>query len=164
MVFGVIGALTTPSLAASSRGEMEFDVEVGRPGPSPIEAFGSGAPGDQQHDTFTTGTHPNNVPIHRQDNTTGPQNEGMNLPVTEFATLDKTAPGKKPGQLPETKLDSFVRQAGGMAELIYGDEGVFDIPPFFGFDTSHRINTGIHSGNLTTGHPSNLPEAWGYPE
>ena len=101
--------------------------------------------------------------INRVNHPTSKQNDGMNLPVTEFTTLDKTAPGRRPGSLPETKLDSFVVQAGGMRDLIYGDEGTFDIPPFFGFDTSHRINTGIHSGELTTGHQSGLPEAWGYP-
>jgi hypothetical protein len=61
-------------------------------------------------------------------------------------------------------LDSFVYEAGGMAELIYGDEGTTDIPPYFGFDQSHRINSGItgtRAQGLTTGHGSYLPNAWG---
>ena len=50
-----------------------------------------------------------------------------------------------------------------MADLIYGDESD-GLPPFFGFDQSHRINagiTGINDAGLTTGHGSVLPDAWG---
>ena len=75
-----------------------------------------------------------------------------NLPVTQTALMT-------PGGLPQTSLDSFVVNAGGNADAIYGDEGTDDIPPFFGFDSSHTINAGINS-NLTTGHASNLPGAW----
>jgi hypothetical protein len=74
--------------------------------------------------------------------------------------LDKVYGNGKP--LPPTSMESFVANAAGMADLIYGDEGSTSIPPFFGFDESHRINAGIYS-NLTTGHASALPEAWGYP-
>ncbi|HEY9755795.1 MAG TPA: hypothetical protein V6C97_11580 [Oculatellaceae cyanobacterium] len=66
--------------------------------------------------------------------------------------------------LPPTSMDSFVYEAGGMAESIYGDEGTTDIPPYFGFDASHRINAGIagtRAAGLTTGHGSYLPDAWG---
>ncbi len=66
--------------------------------------------------------------------------------------------------LPPTSMDSFVYEAGGLAELIYGDEGTSDIPPYFGFDQSHRINLGIigtRAQGLTTGHGSMLPNAWG---
>ena len=45
--------------------------------------------------------------------------------------------------LPATNMDSFVYQAGGSAELIYGDEGVDDIPPYFEFTKEHRIAAGI---------------------
>ena len=67
------------------------------------------------------------------------------------------------GGLPPTTLDSFVVQAGGNADLIYGDEGTDDIPPFFGYDQSHRINAGISGDNsgLTTNHGSVLPNATG---
>jgi hypothetical protein len=66
--------------------------------------------------------------------------------------------------LPSTSTDSLVYSAGANAELIYGDEGTDDIPPYFGFDKSHRIQRGI-SGltavGLTTVHGSYLPDAWG---
>lgn len=65
--------------------------------------------------------------------------------------------------LPQTSLDSFVLNAGGSAEQIYGDEGT-DLPPFFGFSAGHRIERGIQgsrAAGLTTGHGSTLPAAWG---
>jgi len=61
--------------------------------------------------------------------------------------------------LPRTTLDSFVYQAGGAADQIYGDEGTDGPPPMSGMDESHTIGSGIHS-NLTTGHSSDLPSAW----
>jgi hypothetical protein len=82
----------------------------------------------------------------------------LQLPLTQVVTLSNGG-----GGLPPTKLDSFVMNAGGSADQIYGDEGSDGIPPFFGFDDSHYIGTGIH-GNLTTGHRSGLPSAWGYPQ
>jgi hypothetical protein len=72
--------------------------------------------------------------------------------------------GAMVGGLPATVLDSFVQQAGGQAELIYGDEGVYDIPPYFEFTVPHRINSGIFGqsdAGLTTGHGSWMPDAWG---
>lgn len=66
--------------------------------------------------------------------------------------------------LPVTSMDSFVLNAGGDAEHIYGDEGADGLPPYFEFTTAHRINTGIHGARdagLTTGHGSYLPDAWG---
>lgn len=83
----------------------------------------------------------------------------LNLPRTGFSTLSNRG-----GGLPPTRLDSFVFEAGGSAELIYGDEGTYGPPPYFGFSSPHHIEAGIHSGGLTTGHRSGLPEAWGYPE
>lgn len=91
-------------------------------------------------------------------------NSGMGtlqLPLTQTVPLDKVYGGGR--GLPPTRLDSFVRNAGGSADQIYGDEGSDGIPPFFGFDDSHYIGTGIQ-GNLTTGHRSGLPSAWGYPQ
>jgi hypothetical protein len=67
-------------------------------------------------------------------------------------------------RLPVTSLDSFVLNAGGNAEAIYGDEGADGLPPYFEFTTAHRINTGItgaRDAGLTTGHGSYLPDAWG---
>ena len=86
----------------------------------------------------------------------------LNLPLAQTVPLDKVF-GCGRG-LPPTKLDSFVRNAGGSADMIYGDEGSVGIPPFFVFDSSHYIGTGIQSGGLTTGHRSGLPSAWGYPQ
>ncbi|HEY9777950.1 MAG TPA: hypothetical protein V6C81_29580 [Planktothrix sp.] len=66
--------------------------------------------------------------------------------------------------LPGTSTDSFVYEAGGSADLIYGDEGTDDIPPYFEFTKDNRINAGIfgqRDAGLTTGHGSFLPDAWG---
>lgn len=69
--------------------------------------------------------------------------------------------------LPATSMDSFVNQAGEMADMIYGDEGTTDIPPYFEFTPDHRIQAGIfgmRNAGLTTGHASYLPDAWGADE
>ncbi len=66
--------------------------------------------------------------------------------------------------LPYATLDSFVHQAGGRREEIYGDEGVNGLPPIDGFNPQNRINSGIfgyRNAGLTTGHGSILPAAWG---
>jgi len=72
--------------------------------------------------------------------------------------------------LPPTMMDSFVYEAGGNAEMIYGDEGTTDIPPYFGFEPENHISAGIsgtRARGLTTGHGSGwngskaLPSAWG---
>jgi hypothetical protein len=66
--------------------------------------------------------------------------------------------------LPTTSLDSFVLNAGGHAEHIYGDEGADGIPPYFEYTKAHRINTGItgqRDQGLTTGHGSYMPDATG---
>ncbi len=69
--------------------------------------------------------------------------------------------------LPPTRLDSFVKNAGGLAEAIYGDEGINGPPKINGFNEQNRIDYGItNSPNneyLTTGHTSLLPSAWGSP-
>lgn len=77
------------------------------------------------------------------------------------------ASGYLRNSLPPTRLDSFVLNAGGHAEHIYGDEGADGIPPYFGFNTVHRINTGIvgdRDAGLTTGHGSYMPDAFGADE
>lgn len=69
--------------------------------------------------------------------------------------------------LPPTRLDSFVREAKGNADAIYGDEGSCGLPPFFGFEKWNRINAGIvddRDRGLTTGHGSYLPDASGNDE
>jgi hypothetical protein len=65
--------------------------------------------------------------------------------------------------LPVTSLDSFVLNAGGAADQIYGDEGTEGPPPFEEFTAGHRIQAGIqgNASGLTTGHGSYLPCAWG---
>ncbi len=85
-------------------------------------------------------------------------------------------------RLPPVRTDSFVQQAGAMAEDIYGDEGVGGIekkggnigifhpgklPPFENFTRANRIDTGIvgqRAAGLTTGHGSFMPCAWGADE
>jgi hypothetical protein len=70
--------------------------------------------------------------------------------------------------LPATNLDSFVFQAGAMADQIYGDESIQGQPEFNdGFAANHRINagiTGVNDAGLTTGHGSVMPSAWGADE
>jgi hypothetical protein len=75
-------------------------------------------------------------------------------------------PGLRNG-LPPTRMDSFVLNAGAASDQIYGDEGTYDIPPFFGFGYENRINagiTGIRDKGLTTGHGSMMPSATGADE
>jgi len=89
------------------------------------------------------------------------------LIVSASMNLPADAQGKNRLGLPPTSMDSFVRQAAGNADLIYGDEGVVDIPPYDYFDPIHRINAGIYDTRrkgLTTGHGSYLPDAWGADE
>jgi hypothetical protein len=86
----------------------------------------------------------------------------LNLNMTQTVPLDKVFGGG--GRLPKTTLDSFVRNAGGSADQIYGDEGTEGPPPFYKFTDNHFIGTGITSGGLTTGHRSGLPSAWGDPQ
>lgn len=80
-------------------------------------------------------------------------------PGAGLAQLDKVYGGTLNTKLPKTETGSFVAQS-GYNDSIYGDEGVLGPPPYSSFDT---IGQGIHSKNLTTGHKSKLPSAWGYP-
>jgi hypothetical protein len=80
------------------------------------------------------------------------------LPAAGFGSIA----GRQFG-LPQTNLDSFVAQAQGNAELIYGDEGEDGPPPYEYFMEENRIEAGINNSQLTTGHASDLPEAWGWP-
>jgi hypothetical protein len=127
-----------------------------------------GATGAYGNTSYRTNEAPGNNHFGNSQNT-GKQlasTNGMgtlNLPVSGMSPLDKVYGGAG-RSLPKTTLDSFVMQAGGSADQIYGDEGSEGPPPFFGFDESHYIGTGIQSGGLTTGHHSGLPSAWGYPQ
>jgi hypothetical protein len=90
----------------------------------------------------------------------------LSLILVSTMAIPALAQGKRNG-LPPTSMDSFVKQAAGNADLIYGDEGVVDIPPYDYFDPIHRINNGIYDirrAGLTTGHGSYLPDAWGADE
>jgi len=81
--------------------------------------------------------------------------------------FNPSANGNRRGALPPTTLDSFVYQAGGQADAIYGDEGDIDIPPIDSFTKENRINAGItgqRDAGLTTGHGSFMPDAWGADE
>jgi hypothetical protein len=81
-----------------------------------------------------------------------------------LAPIPRRIPISKSTGLPPTTLDSFVRNAGGRAELIYGDEGTNSWPPQSGFGPAHTIDAGIvglNNRGLTTGHGSKLPTASG---
>ncbi|HEY9786877.1 MAG TPA: hypothetical protein V6D17_15915 [Candidatus Obscuribacterales bacterium] len=72
--------------------------------------------------------------------------------------------GAERNGLPPCNMDSFVYEAMGHREHIYGDEGVYSIPPYFEFTPIHRIERGIlgrRNAGLSTGHGSSLPPAWG---
>lgn len=62
--------------------------------------------------------------------------------------------------LPPTRLTSIIRD-GGMNDHAYGDEGTSGPPPYSSFTTIEGTG-GVSS--LTTGHPSDAPSAWGYPQ
>jgi len=116
------------------------------------------AQGDAGGQTYATNEAPAQKTYGNSANTS---NQRIVSNPTSYVPLDKVYGGG--GALPPTSMDSFVYNAAGSADLIYGDEGTTSIPPFFGFDESHRINAGIYQGGLTTGHASALPEAWGWP-
>lgn len=138
--------LVTPSMA------QEYDI------PS------TAATGDFGHGTAYTGDGPSGVggiyavPTSRQS------------PVMQPTCLGRLTPSIGPNGLnglPPTVMESFVRNAGASADLIYGDEGTDGPPPYSEFTKMHRIESGIHGGTasgLTTGHRANLPSAWGNDE
>lgn len=80
------------------------------------------------------------------------QSSGPRLSPARSATLSSPV-------LPPTTLDSFVTNAGGQAEFIYGDEGLDGLPPFYKFSEEHRIGSAMSP--MTTGHGSTMPSAWG---
>lgn len=114
----------------------------------------SGAAGSYGHDSSAQ-------PRAQQSRPRDTGAQRVRLARASTAILDRTF--GRLGFLPPTSMESFVRNSAGAADLIYGDEGTDGPPPFEGFDQSHRINSGIYTPGLTTGHRSALPEAWGYP-
>ncbi|HEY9732024.1 MAG TPA: hypothetical protein V6C89_08930 [Drouetiella sp.] len=87
--------------------------------------------------------------------------------ISTSALICAPAWAQKRNGLPPTQMDSFVRQAAGNAENIYGDEGHEGPPPYFYFEYENRINSGIYDirdKGLTTGHGSYMPSAWGRDE
>lgn len=120
----------------------------------------AGATGAQKRETFSTGPQSGNGGGWTYP--TGPQS--VQLPRTSTGGLAPVFGGYD--GLPPTRLDSFVREAGGLAFQIYGDEGTSGPPPISGFNRVNRIDAGIQGNNagLTTGHESVLPSAWGADE
>jgi hypothetical protein len=96
------------------------------------------------------------------------QNQPKRLASRQLQALPPVTSGApSSNSLPPTNLDSFVKQSGGHAYHIYGDEGLDGPPPYMSFDKVHRINTGITDARdkgITTGHGSLLPDAWGKDE
>lgn len=131
----------------------------------------TGGAGDRAMEVESTANYTSNQKVTRNDIPDAGTPTTSNDPrrVTQYTQLDKVFGGTKPQGLPPTTLDSFVVQAGGMREVIYGDEGtgiggILGLPPQNYFLEQNRINTGIHSDKLTTGHKdSSLPEAWDWP-
>ncbi|CAN5251848.1 hypothetical protein BH11CYA1_BH11CYA1_39230 [soil metagenome] len=80
-----------------------------------------------------------------------------NQRLDSLAYATRTILSQRSQRLPKTTLDSFVYQAGGQAEQIYGDEGTSGLPPINGMGGGNVINAGIHSNKLTTDHKSDLP-------
>lgn len=88
-----------------------------------------------------------------------------NLAAARLSTMSRIRGPVGRNNLPSTHLDSFVLNAGGYADQIYGGDCADCSPPAFkNFTQNHRINAGIRgerSQGLTTGHGSYLPNAWG---
>jgi hypothetical protein len=116
------------------------------------------AQGQRGRTSSPTGSGLQGMGANVRSNVTGKQVPRY-LPAAGFGSIA----GRQFG-LPQTNLDSFVAQAQGNAELIYGDEGEDGPPPYEYFTEEHRIEAGINNSQLTTGHASDLPEAWGWPD
>ena len=71
--------------------------------------------------------------------------------IIALSNLSAQAQGGFRNGLPPTQMDSFVRNAAGNADQIYGDEGFTDIPPFFGYTygPSHQQRNNWSSGPRT---------------
>lgn len=123
--------------------------------------FSQGAEGDYGRSSSPTGQGMRGTPAQLAFRTA---TQGAALPSTAQRPVSPSFGASGRNGLPPTTLDSFVLNAGGNAELIYGDEGAEGLPPYEEFTQMHRINAGIFAVNdagLTTGHGSLLPNAWG---
>lgn len=120
------------------------------------------------------GSLPRMAPPRRMTRQTMGSRQSMETPLREtepeeplalngISRIPPTPPTVR-NSLPPCMTDSFVHEAGGNAELIYGDESFQSPPPYYEFTQDHRIERGIHGirdAGLTTGHGSWLPNAWG---
>jgi hypothetical protein len=113
---------------------------------APAQGDNSGTPHPQSD------FQPNYVP--------SPSQFTSNQRLDSLAYASRTILSQRSQRLPRTTLDSFVYQAGGMAEQIYGDEGSMGLPPINGLSGANVINAGItgqRASGLTTNHRSDLP-------
>ncbi|HEY9715165.1 MAG TPA: hypothetical protein V6C72_16970 [Chroococcales cyanobacterium] len=158
--FVQLAITASPSFAQAAGESWGFDLSSAAP---PV-VFGVGAGGAGNGSVaapplgIASAVAASSAPTGRQSTVPAWKQTNPQPPQAMLSTLSNHG-----GRLPQTSMDSFVMDAGGSAELIYGDEGDTSIPPYFNFTDEHHINAGIHS-NLTTGHASNLPEAWGFPQ
>ena len=130
--------------------------------PTVAQVASTAARGDQSHQTNRTGAGGAKTTAL----TFNQQKVMLQTTTRGLASVFGGGSGMRDG-LPGTTLDSFVHEAAGNAELIYGDEGAAGLPPYESFTYEHRINNGIYDQRkegLTTGHGSYMPSAWGNDE
>ena len=165
-VITTIAAIASAPYALADDNGGTFDLST-LSAPSPMQsqaalnepAFDDG--GAYTGGTLATTGDQTSAPTGRQNYTPSPSRfTDTQSKVLNLAYTTRTILSQKSQKLPKTTLDSFVYQAGGAAEQIYGDEGVGGLPPMFGFSEGNTIGSGINSGGLTTGHQSNMPSAW----
>ena len=142
----------------------DWSTSAGDSGAGGRETSSTGSQGMAPDDTDNTG--PQNQTRRNMGRVGGPGfalNE-TSLPIGAMQGLARVSGPRGRNGLPPTRLDSFVKEAGGHAWHIYGDEGTTSIPPFFEFSPIHRIErgiTGARAAGITTQHGSPLPPAWG---
>lgn len=76
----------------------------------------------------------------------------VNLRQTDCRSLAPPVNLKNRNSLPDTRLDSFVLNSGGLGEAIYGTDRNSEPPPYFGFVERSRIDHGIINRGLSTQH------------
>ncbi len=152
---------TLMSLPVSAQDAMTSSGSAGSGG---RETSSTGSQGMAPDDTDYTGAQ--NQTRRNMGRVSGPgfSLNDTSLPIGAGQGLARVSGPRGRNGLPPTRLDSFVKEAGGHAWHIYGDEGTYSIPPFFEFSPIHRIERGINgprAAGLTTQHGSPLPPAWG---